>query len=140
MPQPLLRLLLDFTPTIFCRSQHVRLFCIAFAGGMKLYFEEIDRRSMEPRQLAGEDGSAEHGEESLDTPELSREWLFDADADAIRSGEALDDPVNADRAAPNFKPKCLGIQSSIDVNPANAERRPQVYSEHVLATQSTSFD
>ncbi|UPK15812.1 hypothetical protein IVA93_37535 (plasmid) [Bradyrhizobium sp. 155] len=39
------------------------------------------------------------------------EWLLDADADAIRSCEALDAPVNANRPAADvaFKPKCLGI-------------------------------
>lgn len=83
----------------------------------------MDRRPREPRQLAGEYGSSEHGEEGFDTAELSGEWLLNADADAIRSGEALDAPVNADRAAADvaFKPKCLSIESSIQIHPTYAE-------------------
>ncbi|MCK1287081.1 hypothetical protein IVB41_24525 [Bradyrhizobium sp. 44] len=100
---------------------HVRLLGVAFAGGVHLQFAEMDRRPWEPRQLAGEYGSSEHGEECFDAAELSGEWLFDADAEAIRSGEALDDPVNADRATSDvaFKPKCLGIETSIKIHPAN---------------------
>jgi len=98
----------------------------------------MDRRPREPRQLAGEYGSSEHGEECLDAAELSGERFFDADADAIRSGEALDDPVNADRSAADvtFKPKCLGIEISIQIHPTNAERCAEIQAEHVLAAQT----
>lgn len=80
----------------------------------------MDRRPREPRQLAGEYGISEHREERFDTGELSREWLFDADAEAVRSSEALDGPVNANRATSDvaFKPKCLGIETSIKRHPA----------------------
>ncbi|MFC7701927.1 hypothetical protein ACFQX9_35310 [Bradyrhizobium sp. GCM10028915] len=54
---------------------------------------------MGARQLAGEYGSSEHGEESFDAGELSGERFFDTDADAVRPGKSLDDLVNADRSA-----------------------------------------
>lgn len=102
----------------------------------------MDRRPTEPRQLAGEYGSSEHWEERFDTGELFREWLFDGDAEAVRSSEALDGPVNANRATSDadFKPKCLGIETSIKRHPANAECRSQVQAEHVIAAQSKRFD
>jgi len=102
----------------------------------------MDRRPREPRQLAGEYGSSEHWAESLDAGELARERLVDADADAVGSGVAIDDAADADGAAGNvaFKPKCLGIPSSIREHSANAERLPQVPSEHGFAIQSKSFD
>lgn len=106
------------TPPLLRRRLHPRLLGVALAGRVELQFAEVDRRPREPRQLAGEYGSSEHGEERFDAAELSGEWLFDADADAIQSGEALDDPVNADRSAADvaFKPKCLGIETSIQIN------------------------
>lgn len=81
---------------------------------MQLQFAEIDRRAREPRQLAGEYGSSEHREGRFDAAELSGEWLFNADAEAVWSSETLDDPVNADRAGSDVavKPKCLGIETS----------------------------
>lgn len=84
----------------------------------------MDRRPRQPRQLAGEYGSSEHGEARFDAAELSGEWLFDADADAVRCCKSLDDPVNADRPADDvgFKPKCLGIASSIQIHVAHAVR------------------
>ena len=102
----------------------------------------MDRRPREPRQLAGEYGSSEHWAESLDAGELARERLVDADADAVGSGVAIDDAADADGAAGNvaFKPKCLGIPSSIREHSANAERPPPIPSEHGFAIQSKSFD
>ena len=80
-------------------------------------------------------------EERFDAGELSGERLLNADADAVRSGEALDDPMNSDRAAADvvFKPKCLGIETSIQIHPANAEGRSEVQAEYVLAAYCTGF-
>lgn len=102
---------------------------------------EIDRRPQQPRQLVGAGGSSEDGEESFDTGEPAGSLPFEADADAVRSCKSLDDPVNADRPAADvgFKPKCLGIASSIQIHVARAVRRPQVQSEHVVAIQSKRF-
>ena len=102
----------------------------------------MDRRPREPRQLAGEYGSSEHWAESLNAGELARARLVDADAAAVGSGVAIDDAADADGAAGNvaFKPKCLGIPSSIREHSANAERPPQVPSEHGFTIQSKSFD
>lgn len=102
----------------------------------------MDRRPREPRQLAGEYGSSEHGKERFDAGELAGEGLLDANAEAVRSSEALDNPVNADRATSSvaFKPKCLGIETSIMIHPANAECRSQVQGEHAIAAQSKRFD
>jgi hypothetical protein len=102
----------------------------------------MDRRPREPRQLAGEYGSCEHWAESPDAGELARARLFDAGAAAVGSGAAIDDAADADGAAGNvaFKPKCLGIPSSIREHSASAERPPQVQSQHVFAAQSKSFD
>jgi hypothetical protein len=101
----------------------------------------MDRRPRDPRQLAGEYGSSEHGEESFDAGELSREWLFNIDADAIRSGMAFDDVADPDGAASDvaFKPKCLGIYSSIYINFATAKRSPQVQAEHIGTAQFKGF-
>lgn len=102
----------------------------------------MDRRPREPRQLAGEYGSSEHWEKRFDAAELPLERLLDTDADAVRSGVTLDDVADADRPATDvaFKPKCLGIKTSIEIDPAHAERRSQVQSEHVTPAQSKSFD
>ncbi|MGY2847030.1 hypothetical protein ACVIWU_003095 [Bradyrhizobium sp. USDA 4509] len=85
------------------------------AAATQLQSAEIDRRPQQPRQLAGEYGSSEHGEACFDAAALSRACFFDADAEAVRCCKSLDDPVNADRPAADaaFKPKCLGIASSI---------------------------
>ena len=83
---------------------------------MYLQSAEIDRRPQQPRQLVGENGSSEHGEARF----------FDVDADAVRCCKSLDDPVNADRPAADvaFKPKCLGIESSIQIDTACAAHCP----------------
>jgi len=109
---------------------------------VQLQFAEIDRRPREPRQLAGEYGSSELGEGIFDAGELSEEWLIDAGPDATRSGMALDDVTDTDGAASDvaFKPKCLGIETSIKRHPADAECRSQVQAEHVIAARSKGFD
>ncbi|MGL3209131.1 hypothetical protein [Bradyrhizobium sp. BR 1433] len=111
------------------------------AAATQLQSAEIDRRPQQPRQLAGEYGSSEDGEESVGAGGLTVDWFFDADADAVRSCKSLDDPVNVDRPVADvaFKPKCLGIASSIQIHVAHAVRRPQVQSEHVVAIQSKRF-
>ncbi|WP_143271530.1 hypothetical protein [Bradyrhizobium mercantei] len=82
---------------------------------------EIDRRPRQPRQLAGEYGNSD-GEAGFDAGEPTTACFFDADADAVRSCKSLVDPVNADRPAVDvaFKPKCLGIASSIQIDTACA--------------------
>ncbi|MHC2438813.1 hypothetical protein ACVMB0_006188 [Bradyrhizobium sp. USDA 4451] len=102
---------------------------------------EIDRRPRQPRQLAGEYGSSESAEVCFDAGATSGTRFFDAAADAVRCCKSPDDPVNADRPAVDvaFKPKCLGIESSIQLLVAHAVRRPQVQSEHVVAIQSKRF-
>jgi len=87
------------------------------AAATRLQSAEIDRRPRQPRQLAGEYGSSAHGESCFDAAELSGACFFDADAEAVRCCKSLDDPVNADRPAADaaFKPKCLGIASSIQI-------------------------
>ena len=109
--------------------------------GVDLQSAEIDRRPQQPRQLAGEYGSSGYGEECFDAGEISGTCFFAADADAVRCCKSLDDPVNADRPAADiaFKPKCLGIESSIRILLAHAVCRPQVQSEHVVAIQSKRF-
>src|SRR6478609_2033451 len=98
----------------------------------------MDCRPREPLQLAGEDGSSQHWEECFDAGELSGEWLFDADADAVRSGEAFANPGDADHTASDvcFKPNCLGIDFSVSEHPCNAKRRPEIQAEHVLTPHS----
>lgn len=88
----------------------------------------MDRRPRQPRQLAGENGSSEHWEASFKAAELAGERLFNADADSFRPGVARDDAADAGRAADDvaFKPNCLGIQTSINEHPADAECRPQI--------------
>ncbi|MGJ4951382.1 hypothetical protein [Bradyrhizobium sp. HKCCYLS20291] len=99
---------------------------------------EVDRRPWQPRQLAGEYGCSEHGEEGCEVEDLPVEGVLDTASDAVRSGEAPDDPVNADRPAADaaFKPKCLRISSSINASPTHAERCPRIQSEHVPAAQA----
>jgi hypothetical protein len=77
----------------------------------------MDRRPQQPRQLAGEYGSSADGDESFDAGALAAARFFDPAADAVRACKSLDDPVNADRPAADvtFKPKCLGIESSIQI-------------------------
>jgi hypothetical protein len=98
----------------------------------------MDCRPREPLQLAGEDGSSKHWEECFDAGELSGEWLFDADADAVRPGEAFDDAGDTDCASADccFKPNCLGIHLSVSEYPCNAERRPEIQAEDVLTPHS----
>jgi hypothetical protein len=100
---------------------------------MWLQSSEMDCRLREPRQLAGEDGSSKHREECFDTGELSGEWLFDADAEAVGSGKACDNAGDADRPAADvcFKPNCLGIDTSVCEDSTNAERRSEIQAEHV---------
>lgn len=83
----------------------------------------MDRRPQQPRQLAGEYGSSADGDESFDAGALAAARFFDPAADAVRACKSLDDPVNADRPAADvtFKPKCLGIESSIQIFAAHAE-------------------
>lgn len=52
---------------------------------------------------------------------------------------ALDDAPNAKcpRAERGFKPNCLGIQNSIQIHLANAERGSEIQTEHVLPAQSS---
>jgi hypothetical protein len=58
--------------------------CISgLAGGVYLHFAEVDRRPREPRQLAGEYGSSEYAEESIDAGELPGERFFGIDTDAV---------------------------------------------------------
>lgn len=77
----------------------------------------MDRRPRQPRQLAGEYGSSD-GQANFDAGGLAGARLFAGD-DAVRSCKSLDDPVNADRPADvAFKPKCLGISSSIQIDTA----------------------
>ncbi|MTV12213.1 MULTISPECIES: hypothetical protein [Bradyrhizobium] len=111
------------------------------AAAILLQSAEMDRRPQQPRQLAGEYGSSEHGESCFDAAELSGACFFDAEAEAVRCCKSLDDPVNAERPAADvvFKPKCLGIASSIQIHVVHAVRRPQVQSEHVVAIQSKRF-
>ena len=92
----------------------------------QLQSAEIDRRPQQPRQLVGEYGSSEHGEAGFDAGELTEARFFDADADAVRCCKSLDDPVNVDRPAGDvaFKPKCLGIESSIRIYTACAAHCP----------------
>jgi hypothetical protein len=54
--------------------------------------------------------------------------VFEADADALMPGVAVDDAADADRAAVDiaFKPNCLGIQTSIHKHPADAGYGPQI--------------
>ncbi|WFU36220.1 hypothetical protein QA635_18130 [Bradyrhizobium brasilense] len=101
---------------------------------------EIDRRPQQPRQLAGEYGSSADGEACFDAAELSGACFFDADAKAVRCCKSLDDPVNADRPAADaaFKPKCLGIASSIRYA-RPTPRRSRLRFEHVVAIQSKRF-
>ncbi|MFQ3455960.1 hypothetical protein PMN64_22020 [Bradyrhizobium sp. UFLA01-814] len=96
------------------------------AAATRLQSAEIDRRPRQPRQLAGEYGSSEHGEACFEAAELSEACFFDADAEAVRCCKSLDDPVNADRPAADaaFKPKCLGIASSIQICAAYAASFP----------------
>lgn len=98
----------------------------------------MNRRPREPRQLAGEDGSSKHGEESFNAGELSGERFFDANTDAIRTGKPLHDTVDADRATADvaFKPNCLGIQASIQEYTGDAEIRPQIQAENKFTAQS----
>ncbi|MGF6425052.1 hypothetical protein [Bradyrhizobium elkanii] len=111
------------------------------AAATQLQSAEIDRRPRQPRQLAGEYGSSAHGEACFDAAELSGACFFDAAAEAVRSCKSLDDPVNADRPAADaaFKPKCLGIASSIQICAACAARRSRLRFEHVVAIQSKRF-
>ena len=94
---------------------------------------EMDRRPQQPRQLAGENGSSERCEASFDIAELPGaelpgERLFNADADSFRPGVALDDAMDADRAADDvaFKPNCLGIQASTHEHSADSRVQSQV--------------
>ncbi|GAB7001538.1 MAG: hypothetical protein ACI9P3_005594 [Bradyrhizobium sp.] len=99
----------------------------------------MDRRPQQPRQLAGEYGSSADGDESFDAGALAAARFFDPAADAVRACKSLDDPVNADRPAADvtFKPKCLGIESSIQIFlRLTPGVRPQEQSEHVRAIQS----
>jgi hypothetical protein len=82
----------------------------------------MDLRTREPRQLAGEYGSSEQGEESFDAGKLSGERLLDTDADAIRSGMPFDDFADREVAAFDdaFKPKCRGIYSSAYIHSFHA--------------------
>ncbi|WP_139031320.1 hypothetical protein [Bradyrhizobium sp. ORS 375] len=107
-------------------------------GGLYHQLAEVDRRPWQPRQLAGEYGCSERGEESFEVGELPVEGILVADSDAVRSCEAPDDSVNADHPAADaaFKPKCLRISSSINVSPTHAERSPSIRSEHVPAAQA----
>jgi hypothetical protein len=57
---------------------------------------------------------------------LAGEWLFDAHAKAISAGVTLDDFMDPDRPAADvaFKPKCRGIQPSINEYLTNTESGP----------------
>ena len=95
----------------------------------------MDCRPRGPLQLAGEDGSSKHWEECFDAGE---EWLFDADADAVRPNEAFDDAGDADCANADcgFKPNCLGIDLFIRESSCNAERGFKIQTEHLLTPHS----
>jgi hypothetical protein len=80
----------------------------------------MDCRPSKPLQLAGEDGSSKLWEECFDARD---EWLFDADADVVRPGEAFDDASDAECASADcgFRPNCLGIDLSIRESSCKAE-------------------
>ena len=71
----------------------------------------MDCRPEEPRQLVGDDGNSRRRGERSDTEQLSAGSLFGK----VISGEMLDAAGDTDCATVDdcFKPKCLGIPSSI---------------------------
>lgn len=77
-------------------------------------FAEMDRRPWQPRQLAGENSSARLAGASSDSGEGFREKPVDAAAGTI-AGTGSDTLIDPARSITDvaFKPKCLGIHSSM---------------------------
>jgi len=81
----------------------------------------MDRRPWQPRQLAGENGSAWLRRASFD----GGEERVDGAAGTARAGVGLVSLIDSERSAIDvaFKPKCLGIHSSMSEYRFDADSR-----------------
>jgi hypothetical protein len=88
-------------------------------------FAEMDRRPWQPRQLAGENGSARPGEASSDSGEGFGERPVNTAVGAAKAGVGSDTLIDPARSASDvaFKPKCLGIHSSMSEYRFDADSR-----------------